>query len=856
MNGRTRPLLGGFVCLLVLLGTAFGADAYRAPAPGDPCALTDWRWLAREPVGSRAVLSDPWGERKLEKVEGGWLVAQLEGPGVLEHFWTSNADAVLSVEVDGQKLWQARLRDYLDAQAKSPDAPCLFPKPLMFGEGGMVHLLAPVGFNRSLRLVTDREALRHYVSYRQFPAGTQVLAAGAALDGQYAKALKAAADVWKQGAFGFGVDGIAGARQVIGDFTLDARRRCTVLAVPGGGEITHLEFHMNPSLTGSLREVVAEFFYDGAAEPCVRLPITDLAGLPHPWSEGRWDSYSGTLAGGLRYPWYVNEPRVLYPEATFYLNLPVPFARQMRLDLVNRSNSVRFVGSVRATVAPLAGGDTPKVGRLCGTRVLKPISPGAAPLPLLDVPGRGQLVGLGLFLTGNELVMPPAVRNSIIRLTLDGDRQIAGHGLLPLWFQGIYGGPILGQPIWNHPRYGHNYCGVMRHFITDPVPFERGAQFAFTVGPDGTGAPDKATVLALWYDFSDAPYMAPPLAERAEELPYSRCGQWIGGSRLGPGDKDPQVFWSVEAEDLAPMLRVHDGEVVAVEDAEHDYHPSMGKFLQVTAYATGSYADCTVRLPHTRYLAVATNALWGPKRGAFEFDVLSTQQARQGPQFELGDAYYLGRLLGWGPMEAPVFVGDSLRHRRDPGTMFSVPFLNPAPDDEGVLRFICRSIGPGNLLKLDEVGIVMPPAAENGWHEFEEGPTAETAGGLRAQQPKHGSFKWSGWGALVLSSPKGGKASVQALVPTGAAKPAEVLIRGSLGPKQGRWEVRVAGGAAVPLSPGKDEEQVVEWRVPVAGVSLPGPIAMEFTCTEAGEKPERALTAPDARIVLDAWTVK
>ena len=74
-----------------------------------------------------------------------------------------------------------------------------------------------------------------------------------------------------------------------------------VWLLPGSGEITHLEFHMNPALTGSLRHVVVEFFYDGALEPSVRLPITDLAGVPHPWSEGRWDSYSGTLAGGLRW---------------------------------------------------------------------------------------------------------------------------------------------------------------------------------------------------------------------------------------------------------------------------------------------------------------------------------------------------------------------------------------------------------------------------------------------------------------------------------------------------------------------------------------------------------------------------
>ena len=99
----------------------------------------------------------------------------------------------------------------------------------------------------------------------------------------------------------------------------------------GSGELIHLEFHVSPALSGSLREVVVELRYDGAQEPAVRLPLPEFVGVPHPWINGRWQSYNGTLAAGLQYPWYVNTPRFYFPEDTFHFNLPDSF-RQRAAD--------------------------------------------------------------------------------------------------------------------------------------------------------------------------------------------------------------------------------------------------------------------------------------------------------------------------------------------------------------------------------------------------------------------------------------------------------------------------------------------------------------------------------------------
>jgi len=797
--------------ILLLASTAL---AYEAPLAGDAATLLDWRWLARPLVGQRVVSNDPWGKRKLEPTEGGFVALDVPGPGVLDHLWTpSSAGALPIVEADG----------------KRQEHP---PEPLAFEGGGMRHLVAPIGFQNRLRVIAGKPQYAHFASYRVFPKGTPVAVPDA-------EKLRAAAEAWKMGGFGLH----EGKPFTERPFVLPAHGRVVAFEQEGSGEVVALEFHMNPALTGTLREVVAEFTCDGAMAPSLRMPLTDLAGVPHPWPTGRWDRYNGDLAAGLRYPWYLNAPRVHFPQATVHFNLPIPFARGLRIELVNRSSLTQFVGHTRAAVLPLSEDEAARCGRLCGTRLIAPIRPAAEPQPLVALPGPGQVVGLGLFLTGNAF-WPPAVHESFVSLAADGREPVVGHGLLPLWFQGIYGGPITGLPLWNHPRLEEGYAGVMRHFLTDPILFEREAVFGFTPGPKAEGAPTSGTVLALWYRFGPKPYEAPALPDRAEPLPHS----------VYP-DEAPPPTWAAEAEDLAPMATAHETELRVVEDTDHNYHPNGGKYLHIVADRPGGYVDFAVRLPASRYVAIGVYPLWGPGRGTFELDLLSRAEAREGPSFPQTDAFIQGRILGSVPVKAPVFTGNALDLRRDPGCHRTPPILNPAPDQQGVLRLVCQGKpldSNSHLLKLDRLRCDTPPPTAPGWHEFEELPMPATSGGLVAAVPKYGRFEWSGWGALLLESPPGGKAAMVALAPTGPARPRAITLKGCLGPEQGRWAARAWGeaAAAVELSPGKDAATVVSWTLPAGALRLPAPVILELTCLAAGKGQEREAKA---QLVLDAW---
>jgi len=828
----TRTVTAG----LLAAACAAAAPAYKAPRPGSPEALTDWRWVARPLVGTRHVATDPWGKRTLRAVDGGYRVLDVPGPGVLDHLWTTiRAGTHLTIHVDGKRLWRGPF-----GMPKGNGAG-LFPEPVCFQEGGMVHLLAPVAFRSRLRLTVDKPAFPHYASYRTLPTGSPVVVA----DGR-ANGLKRAAALWKKGAYGIHARPVAPAREVTRPFVLPAGGRAVALERSGSGEVVALELHMLPALTGTLRQVVVECTYDGAPAPALRLPITDLVGATHPWPGGRWDGYNGNLVAGLRYPWYEFRPRYYFPQATFHLNLPMPFAGGIRIELVNRSTRTQFAGHTRAVLQPLGRKDAAEAGRLCGTRTHAALRTGNEPLPLLRLPGRGHVVGLGLFVTGNSR-WPAAITEGVVSLGMDDAPPITGHGLVPLWFQGVFGGRVCNTVIWNHPRFEDGFAGVMRHFLTDPIPFREQAVFGYTPGPTAAGAPTEATAVALWYRFDRKPYAAPALPDQAEALPHRVFP--FRPARLGPDRAAARLVWAAEAEDLAPMATVQGGEIRVVQDGPHDFHPSAGRFLHLMADRPGDRVDVAVRLPHARYLSVGTYAVWGPVRGRFDLDVLSRDDARRA---------VVSR--GYVPGVATIFHGSGQSRRTDGSAGHLPPMRNPAPDRTGVLRIVCTGKPPdssAHLLKLDRIRLDVPPPTKPGWHEVEEMPGPQTSGELTAWLPKYGRFDWSGWGALVLSSPPGGSAVLTGLVPTGPLRPTRVRLRGCLGPNQGGWQARLAGGKEpVVLKPGKDANQVVEWTLPAAGLKLPGVVAVELVCTQLGKGTGRDARPTKARLALDAFLLE
>lgn len=466
------------------------------PPQGSPLCLLDRRWLAQPPVGKTFVISaDP----TLKKDGNAFLLLDAKGPGVLLHLWTMDGSARFTLVVDQKKLWQGKL--------SQPSA--IFPEPLISARAFMCHLLAPVGFKHTLRILGDKPRIRYYIAYRSLPEGTEVMPA---THSDYSTQLGKLRQVWAK--YGWEWKPLAVEKTIRKEFVLLPLSSVETLFIPGSGTVVRLEFNLTPPLQGSSREIIVEFFYDGTRYPSLRLPIADVVGVPYSWPLGRWNTYNGSLAGGIRYPRPLSRPRHYFRELSFHFNPPVTFEKGLRIRLKNRLPSVKFSGWLRADIAPLPG----DAGRLCARRA--PATVASDLKPLIRIPGPGNLVALALYLTGFP-AYPPAVRKYMLSLKLDR-KSISGLGVLPLRFHGRYGGVASLGTIWNHPRHEDNFAGVTRYFLTDPLYFQSEAVLSFSPGDEKRASSRGA--LAFWYRFGDEPYTADPLAERPEPLPYSKYG--------------------------------------------------------------------------------------------------------------------------------------------------------------------------------------------------------------------------------------------------------------------------------------------------------------------------------------------
>ncbi|MHB9131218.1 MAG: DUF2961 domain-containing protein [Armatimonadota bacterium] len=825
--------------LAVLLLAALRGAMAALPLPGSPERLVDWRWLARAPEGQRTTLV---GQDALVASAGKYLLLEVNGAGVLDHLILNDPTATLTITVDNSLLWRGTVNTLVNPPAGNTP---LFPAPVVCSGANFFHLLAPVGFHTSLRILTDKLNPWRYVSYRTFREPVAVMPADATSTSAYAQGLQTAAADWNVPKPGFHGTAVPPAHELSAAFTAGAGTNITALNISGGGEITHLEFQVIPPLTGSLRELVVELYYDGARAPSLRVPLTDLVGMPHPWTSGRWDTLAGTLAGGIRYPTHAENYTVRLEHALYYCNLPIPFATGLRLDLVNRSTRLAFHGVIRAVVAPAPEGQ--RAGRLCGTRLIAPI---AGNIPFITLPGPGQLAHISLFCTGNTSATP-SDQHGASWLSLDGAPPLISPAIVPLW----QAYPWQSTPIWMHPRMETQYVGATRTFLTDPLPFEREAAFGYQPGPSGdlTGAPTSATVVALWYRFSDVPYMAPALPAHAEALPYPALG-------VPSPMKGAQVAAAFEAEGLAPLATAHGGEVTAVEDTEHNYHASGGKYLTIRVDKLNDYTDVVLPFPASRYFVIGTVGLTGPVNGAyhanFELMALARQAALSPPSVISTGVDNAWSVLGGVPMNLPVFVLGTLGYRRDSSGSHTGPVFNPAPDSDGVLRYICR--GPGaTMLRFDQIWLFTPPPSAPGWQEYEDGPLPDCHGDLTAVLPSIGRLEWSGWGAMKLTATKGGTATLIGLNLTGPVQPRELRLIGNLAPGEGNWQIAIPGNTAPPitLTPGKDANQVMEWKIPISDQTPPGPVTMTITYRPSTGM-DQGTPQKSSTLSLDAWTVQ
>lgn len=132
------------------------ARASSPALPGSLLTLVDWDSMAVFPPGRRAGMfssTDPNGEGRdcgnFLRIEGNrYVLAEMEGPGVITRLWSANPQGQLRIELDGrpEPAVDALFKDIFEDRCPP------FRSPIAAPSSGGFYSYWPIGFERSCRI--------------------------------------------------------------------------------------------------------------------------------------------------------------------------------------------------------------------------------------------------------------------------------------------------------------------------------------------------------------------------------------------------------------------------------------------------------------------------------------------------------------------------------------------------------------------------------------------------------------------------------------------------------------------------------------------------------------------------------
>lgn len=822
------PVVSGVLLAAALCVPGWGSDI---PAPGDPKRLLDLRWLARPQPGT-SVIIDTLSGLDTPADSSGQIVADIEGPGVLQHL-ICGAVGELQLTVDGVDVFRgsphkAWPQVYVPPEPEERGA-LPFAFPLVHTVGLYAHCIVPLPF--SDRLVVRGTAAKPEVWLQaQRLDDTPALRFSAVAGSEYMTRLH---DV--QNALLRPTDALP----AYPDATRhDSTTECpalsarTLAALSGPAELVGVRLEVVPGALELLRYPVISVSIDGVTS--LRMPLLDVVGVSHPWPHA-WMPMAGDWVAGLVHPYRRSGGRVRRA-AVVYWKLPIPFASGLRLDVRNRSADLPVVMRAELLTVPLTQATDP-VARLCGVSRRCDLAAGRNALHVFPA-GRGQLVGLSLFTTGHGRDWDWRKRSVALLNSASAEAILAqGPGLLPLALQGKVGNLVFGSMTWNHNSLEPlGRCGAGRHFWVDPLALPGNAELAYEL--QGNDGPARVEAAAVWYHFGpgSAPE-APRVPDQVVMLPPVCHGQ-----ARKPSSPDG---WWLEAELLAACAETEVGSARSETLGASDAFASAGAYLGWNATRPGDVLDLLVDLPPTAYVQVWYHRLLFPAGGVFRIDLASVddQLPRLGSARTPDD--FRRRVLGQATSRASVDCHDVWPHRQ--AYRFEMPIMrNPAPGCRGRIRFTCATKGSasrGYLLALDQIGMDAAPRTPEGWRECESATVVGLSPGLTAEPMRAGRSDFDGWGGLALAAKTASRAELVLFDPREPVPTGILVIRGVL--QSGEWFADAGTQSETRLDADADTKPV-EWSVPLPDTAEAGPVTLTVHCR----------SVRGGELLLDAWTFR
>lgn len=433
------------------------------------------------------------GKYSFVRKEGDALVlADLKGPGCITRIHTPTpTDDPIEFYFDGETKPRVALPF---RKLFTGDVPP-FVRPVVDAVGGGCYSYVPMPYARSCKVVLRGPAQFYDLNFATYPAGTAVRTYDPKdVD---SPSLARAKAVWEGGResdqTAFNVPSGTKLTRRGFDAVLLPGKATTLFETRQGGRIASLRLGPSDAFAGKERDVLLRITWEGAKSPAVLMPVGDFFG--YAWGKP-------AMASALVGSW----------NGVNYCNLPLPFDRAAKIELVSKRN--RPI-SVRGEVVV---GNVPRrkdEGRFYAVWQRESPTVDGKPFTWLDMKGQGKLIGLSLQSQGAQVGIPLFFEGDDIT-TIDGERVVHGTGSEDFFNGGWYDVPGRWDETFSRALSGcltyqkHlGRTGGYRFFLNDAYPFNKSIVQTIEHGPE------RNATLA---DYCGVAYL---YADRAPQNPMS-----------------------------------------------------------------------------------------------------------------------------------------------------------------------------------------------------------------------------------------------------------------------------------------------------------------------------------------------
>lgn len=441
----------------------------------------------------------------IRKENGHLVLAEFEGPGVVNRIWTPTpTNDLLSFYFDGEKTPRLKIRftDLFSGKVYP------FVKPVCGNEIGGYYCYIPIPFKKSLKVVFEGEKIMfHQIQARKLP-GMDVESWTGNFSESDRELLSEISTLWS-GIFptvqNYTSGLSAGIKTEQKSFTLQPGEEFTFFDKKTAGRIVGFEIDGGTSFEGIYKDIILSAKWDDEKVESIHAPVADFFGYAY----GK-PAMRSILMG--RYG------------TTNYCYLPMPYDRAASMRLIYRERKSVQQNPVQVNVKVYYNNTKRSLkdeGKFYS--VWKREKPDMGKFyTFLKTAGKGHYVGtvhlaqglrpgMTLFFEGDDSTR------------IDGKARMHGTGsedyynggwyaLLDRWDRGI-SMPVHGSLDYSLPM---NRTGAYRFFLSDKLSFEKEIYHGMEHGESGNNFPVDYTSVAFFYASQPLKEKMEPTAELRE----------------------------------------------------------------------------------------------------------------------------------------------------------------------------------------------------------------------------------------------------------------------------------------------------------------------------------------------------